>query len=68
MTQKTLFIIKGSGEKKRSHNIETVRKLILKGLTFEQIWQQACFYLTAKTFNEYFIIAFKSIEENKNEQ
>lgn len=65
MTQKTLFITKGSGEKKRSHNIEAIRKLISKGLTYEQVWQQACHYLTAKTFNEYFIIAFKSIEENK---
>jgi len=67
MTQKTLFIIKGSGEKKRSHNITTIRKLILKGLTYEQIWQQAMQYITSKTFYEYYQIAKKLIEEKQYE-
>ncbi len=66
---KTVFVTKGSGEKKRSQNIEAVRKLILKGLSYEEIWSQACLYISTRTFDEYYRIASQSImRENKNEQ
>lgn len=66
MTQKTTFIIKGSGEKKRSHNIEVVRNLLQKGLTYEQIWQKAMLYISQKTFFEYYLIAKNILEADKN--
>ena len=62
---KTIFVIKGSGEKKRNHNIQTVKKLIEKGESYEQIWLQVCFYITSRTFDEYYRIASQLIQREK---
>ena len=66
--QKIVFITKGAGEKKRSHNIEAIKQLILKGFNYQQIWQTARKYITPKTFNEYYQIAFEEVEAEKHEQ
>ena len=63
-----VFVIDGSGEKKRSSNIETVKQLILKGLDYQQAWRIARRYISLKTFNEYFRIATEEIEAEKHEQ
>jgi len=69
LTQKIVFVTKGSGEKKRSGNIKTIRKLIEQGLDYQQIWCHACFYLSMRTFNEYYQIAYDSVKrEKENEQ
>lgn len=67
MKEEPQFVIIGSGERKRSMNISIVKQLIKKGLTFDDIWKLACHYITARTFNEYYVIAFEQLqEENKN--
>ena len=66
--EESIFWHKGEGMSRRSHNINAVKDLILKGLSYQEIWNIAGLYFTSKKFDEYYNFALNSIEaESKSE-
>ena len=56
-----IFWHKGEGMTRRSHNINAVGELILKGLTYQEIWNIAGEFFTSKKFDEYYNFALNKI-------
>ncbi|HKZ93547.1 MAG TPA: DUF2116 family Zn-ribbon domain-containing protein [Candidatus Bathyarchaeia archaeon] len=56
-----LFWIQGEGMSRRNHNIDIVKKCILQGDTYQQIWMKCGRYFTSRKFDEYYNFALDEI-------
>jgi len=65
---KPVFWMKGDGMIRREHNIDEVKRLILSGLSYQDIIRISRKHFQSSTINEYYEIAFDEINgEIKNE-
>ena len=63
-----IFWHKGEGMSRRSHNINAVKSLILKGLSYQEIWNIAGQYFTSKKFDEYYNFAMNKIKAEEESE
>jgi len=64
-TRKPLFFIKGEGSARRAYNIDIVKNMIKKGMSFQEICKLSRKYFRSPTISEYYDIAQEEIDEEE---
>ena len=64
-TRKPLFFLKGEGSARREYNINVVKDMIKKGMSFQEICRLSRKYFRPKTISEYHNIAQEEIDEEE---
>jgi len=65
-TRKLQFFLKGEGSSRREHNINVVKNMIRKGMSFQEICKLSRKYFRPPTISAYYDIAQEEIAEEES--